>query len=663
MICAALVPLAALAISVSCSHNEPESSVPGSPISKIVCTMEDFEPDVSTKVTSKMTGKLISSTWDEGDVIAVFPSKGGDHVAFVVSDGAGTSNCVFDGQGWGLIANTTYSAFYPFHPNTHAPGAWKAVNVSYEGQAQSTKDVFNVGRFDYMACTNAAPVFAESPSGTCTFTFKHLGSLLVFDLTFPVAYALSTLSLECEGNVFTRAGTVDLSQEIAVITPTAKVNSLTLNLDSISVNANETIRLYMLTAPDTLVKPTLKVTTKSGAVMTKKYTSTYYLKAGGARSFSETMAEEEFIVVSQDNFSIKYPYNTITLDVACNKDYSINIPSGSDWVSVSDSDRYHPSFEVKINQTTKSRTATIVLQSAVSDLSKTVTITQGCLPSGKPVPVSHIMPCCRWNNNGTTFLVNNLWNSYHEYNDIYQCRDILKTIARAGIRVISIDFTNQAQWDSQWESDNFKGRLENIMQVCGEIGMEWFLFIGNLNLDPGISYWNGIAERIYNSYAQLGHYHKKDGKPLLLLFMPGTDYNSAISRASAANKTYLKNGDKFTIGTCQMNSAITPKTTDGWGYRNYSQSSDGAVRFVCPNSGVPPSDWARIDADAWSSRMDWGLLATRYIVVGSYDDTCDAIFWGIANVSASTTDCHKNAATVGDPYVYYNIVKNKLIGE
>ena len=318
-------------------------------------------------------------------------------------------------------------------------------------------------------------------------------------------------------------------------------------------------------------------------------------------------------------------------------------------------------FTCDPNPDVTNRTTTVTI--SAGGITKTVTITQGCPPADKPIPVSHIMPCCRWNNYGTTFLVNNVWNSYHEYYDLLQCRDILKTIAKAGIRVVSIDFTNQAQWDSQWESDNFKGRLENIIQVCSEIDMEWFLFIGHLGVSPGISYWNGIAERIYNSYAQLGHYHKKDGKPMLLVFMPGTDYNSAISNASSANKTYLKNGDKFTIGTCQVNSAITPKATDGWGYRNYSQSSDGAVRFVCPNSGVPPTDWARIDADAWSSRMDWGLQASRYIVIGSYDDTCDAIFWGIADVSASETECHKNAATLNDPYVYYNIVKNKLIVE
>ncbi|MBR5033679.1 MAG: hypothetical protein IKX71_00055 [Bacteroidales bacterium] len=324
---ASFVLLAVLLLAAACSVNEPEAPVSDSIIGKIVCTMEDFQLDEATKVTSTMTGKLISSTWDEGDVIAVFPSKGGDHVAFVVSDGAGTSNCVFDGQGWGLISSSSYSAFYPFHPNTHKPGEWKAVNVSYEGQAQSAKGVFSVGNFDYMACTNAAPVFSDSPSGTCTFTFKHLGSLLVFDLTFPIAADLSTLSLECDNNVFTKAGTVDLSQATAAITPTSKVNTVSMNLDGISVAANETVRFYMMSAPDTLVKPTLKVTTKSGAVMSKKYTSTYTLKTGGARAFTETFdmppIPGHILTVSPTSFLLDYKSQTITFRVTSDGAYTL----------------------------------------------------------------------------------------------------------------------------------------------------------------------------------------------------------------------------------------------------------------------------------------------------------------------------------------------------
>ena len=668
----ALFVLAVLAFVSSCSFSEPEGSAAVTKISRVECVMEDFEPDDATKVMTIKSGNNVSSTWEAGDVIGVFPDKGGDQVSFIVSAGAGTANCTFDGEGWGLIASAKYSAYYPYHTNNYGGlDAWKHIKVSYLGQSQGAKGTFGVGRYDFMACTNAVPSFADNLSGDCTFTFKHLGALLIFDVTFPASAYLSTLELVCESDVFTETGTVDLSQaqSAAAITASAMGNTLTLNLGGMAVSANETVRFYMMAAPCSMngEMPTVRATTTSGAVMSKKLNSSYNFRAGRAYTISATLAsetqpQEEVLSLSQDNFSIKYPFSEIQLNVTTNISYTISVTSGSDWVSISSYNRYSPSLEVKINNTVSARTATVLLKSKTSELSRTVTITQGCQVSG-PVPVSHIMPCCRWNNDGTTFLVNNIWNSYHEYNDISQCRSILKTIAKAGIRVVCIDYTNQAQWDSQWESDNFKGRLDNIAQVCGEIGMDWFLFIGYLSISPGISWWNTIAERIWNSYAQLNHYHYNGGKPMLLIFMPGTEYNRAINNASAADKTYLKNGDKFTIGTCQVNSAITPTTTDGWGYRNYSQSSNGAVRFVCPNSGVPPQDWARIDDAAWASRLDWGLQATKYIVIGSYDDTCDAIFWGIADVSASNTAYHKHSATVNDPYVYYNIVRQKLIGE
>lgn len=664
LVLAPLALLAALTIAVSCSHSEAEGS-----FSCVEFTIDEFEmDDVATKVATTLSGTNLTSTWEAGDVIGVFPDRGGDQISFTVASGEGTGTCYFDGHGWGLLSSVRYSAYYPYSKENFGDAdAYKNVKVSYTGQKQTSKNTFSVGRYDYLAGTNAAPVFADAhDGGSCTFNFKHLGALIILDVKFPSQASLSTLELVCTGNLFPMTGTVDLSQATASITPASKSNTLSLDLGGMSVSAGETVRFYMMSAPADLTDemPTLRAVTTSGEVMSKRLNESRNLKAGKAWSISSTLADPgqtETLLLSQDTFSLKYPFATVQLEVTTDTYYSISVIEGSDWVSVASISRFYPTFDVKINQGTASRTAKILLKSNTSDLSRTVTITQGCPPSG-PVPVSHIMPCCRWNNYGTTFLVNDFWNSYHEYNDISQCRSILKTIAKAGIRVVSVDFTNQAQWDSQWESDNFKGRLNNIAQVCSEIGMDWFLFIGNLGL-PGISYWNGIAERIWNSYAQLDHYHRNGGKPMLLIFMPGKDYNTVVSGASSANKTYLKNGDKFTIGTCQVNGPITPTKTDGWGYRNYSQSSDAAVRFVCPNSGVPPEDWARINATDWASRMDWGLQASKYVVIGSYDDTCDAIFWGIADVSASTTACHKHPDTVNDPYVYYNIVKEKLLGD
>ena len=53
--------------------------------------------------------------------------------------------------------------------------------------------------------------------------------------------------------------------------------------------------------------------------------------------------------------------------------------------------------------------------------------------------------------------------------------------------------------------------------------------------------------------------------------------------------------------------------------------------------------------------------ATEYAVVGSYDDTCDAIFWGIADCSESTrVKHHANPETVDDPYFYYETVTRTI---
>ena len=60
--------------------------------------------------------------------------------------------------------------------------------------------------------------------------------------------------------------------------------------------------------------------------------------------------------------------------------------------------------------------------------------------------------------------------------------------------------------------------------------------------------------------------------------------------------------------------------------------------------------------------MKWVLQATEYAIIGSYDDTCDAIHWGMADSRHSITPYHVNEATVEDPYIYYNIVRKAILG-
>ena len=239
--------IAAIAIlAIGCNSADIDTS--DKSVRKFVFNIEDFQPDVATKTNTVISGTNISSTWSEGDKIGVFPDMGGDQVSFTVSSGAGTGTCTFNGHGWALVSAAKYSAYYPFSADNYGDtDAYKKVNVSYCGQSQTVKNAFGVGNFDYLACTKATPSFTDSnnPGGTCTFNFKHLGAILVLDITFPKAAHLSSLELVCNNDLFPEAGTVDLSQDTSEITPTAMGNSLTLNLGGMSVSANETVRFFI----------------------------------------------------------------------------------------------------------------------------------------------------------------------------------------------------------------------------------------------------------------------------------------------------------------------------------------------------------------------------------------------------------------------------------
>ena len=392
---ALLAFVAVLSVASSCSFNEPEGSADGTKISKIECVMEDFVQDDATKVTTIKSGNNISSTWDEGDVIGVFPDKGGDQVSFTVSGGAGTANCSFNGEGWGLIADATYSAYYPYHTKNYGGvNAWKNIKVSYAGQSQSAKNTFGVGKYDFMACTNAVPSFAEELSGKCTFTFKHLGALLILNVTFPNAAYLSTLELICDSDVFTEAGTVDLSatQSAAAITSTAQGSTLTLDLNGMSVSANETVTFYMMAAPCNMngAMPTVKATTTSGQEMTKQLTSSYNWRAGRAYTISATLSSPSSATPTlRSTPSAFYPDHqeqNLTLRVVSNQNYTIT-PTVS-WLTKVSETVINASvkeyvYKLNHNNARTSRTGQITLTGET--LTKAVSVTQSGFTPSVPV--------------------------------------------------------------------------------------------------------------------------------------------------------------------------------------------------------------------------------------------------------------------------------------
>ena len=385
-----------------------------------------------------------------------------------------------------------------------------------------------------------------------------------------------------------------------------------------------------------------------------------------------------YLYLSSETLNLDREGGSATLYVSTNAPYTYTCDAG--WITltkiageVEDEDKIVLTFSG--NATYEARTATLTITSERLGSRKVAIVQRGRYAehvSHTCIPICHIMPCCRANNAGTKFLVNGSWNSNHDYQQIEDVRGILQNIKDAGINIVCIDFTNASQWDDFGQSALHNGdggefwykfgpMLDNIVRVCAEKEMKYCLFLGNTQVSTTtLDYWNFIAGVVLERWASdpnYLHYGYGDDRPMLVMFVPGSRLASQLRNAPASQKNNLQ---QFHIGTCQINTPITPTTTDGWGYRNYSASSDGKVRFACPNSGVPPQDWARVDAAEWKSRMTWVLGATEYAVIGSYDDTCDAIFWGIADVRGSITECHRNASTEGDPFIYYNIVRDSL---
>lgn len=270
-------------------------------------------------------------------------------------------------------------------------------------------------------------------------------------------------------------------------------------------------------------------------------------------------------------------------------------------------------------------------------------------------PCAHILICCRENNAGIKFLVNGKWIEHHNYKDVEQVSDILQKIKDAGIKTVIVDMTNESQWEQYW--DEFEPMVDNIQQVCRQKELQFFLFIGAAG---DFAIWNEKAERIWKQWAQKPTYRRYgfgDDRPILLVFQPADMYWERYDKAPDSLKTYLS---RFHIGTTQVNDPILPGVSDGWGYRNYSQSVDGKVRFASPNGGVGPESWYHVSESVWKDRVNWAQEAEHYSIYGSYDDTCDGIHWGIADTEG--TDRTQNKYPEDQPHVYYDVLKEALTG-
>ena len=282
--------LPALALVFSCAQ---EAEMPMGHKAAVRATVPDFveEPGSRTTITPTATG--MSFAWAEGDQLAIYGPSGKtmtnfDIDATTISTDAKTAD--FENCEFALRKGSTYFAVYP-KDYSQLRAATFAVN--YQNQRQTSDgSTTHLAKIDYL--TSSAAVTTEN---SCNFTFSHLGAIIRIKVNVNTETNVKSLSLTAENNVFTTAGTVDLTVATPTVTSTATSHTVTLLLgegnDGLDVNG--TLTAYLMTPPVNLVGDNLTL-----SVATDGDTYTFPLtgkdiKAGNAFAYSVNLVKHEFV--------------------------------------------------------------------------------------------------------------------------------------------------------------------------------------------------------------------------------------------------------------------------------------------------------------------------------------------------------------------------------
>ena len=215
----------------------------------VVMRAHNFEwaenPPTKTNLSISDTDGAVFS-WSEGEIVGIYPDVG-TQVRFPIIDGAGanTQTAKFTGGGWAVKGAHKYMAYYPFIPDMDLDKT--KIPVDYRGQKQhGNSNTAHLGAFDYMAAAGSAP-----SDGEVSFDFRHMGSLLMLNLTVPKIGEYNQLVLSTHGrNPFITQGTIDITASIPGITATAWSNEFVVNLSNIiTTTVNQNVIIYVLIPP------------------------------------------------------------------------------------------------------------------------------------------------------------------------------------------------------------------------------------------------------------------------------------------------------------------------------------------------------------------------------------------------------------------------------
>lgn len=222
-------------------------------IKEFSITVPDIQDDINTR--SILTEEL-KFKWQKSDTIGIFP-KEGSQTYFVMASEQESNTAIFNGGGWALKPNYTYSAYYPFSRKYFADDNKSSIILDYRGQVQEgNNNSAHLGAYDYLASDAVTPNVGEF-----NLIMKRLGSILRFKLKMPKVGTYTKLTLSAEDEVFVETATLDISGSKPVVSPKKLSKTISLYLNEVSTTKeDEELTFYMITSPVDLSSQSLTVT-------------------------------------------------------------------------------------------------------------------------------------------------------------------------------------------------------------------------------------------------------------------------------------------------------------------------------------------------------------------------------------------------------------------
>lgn len=247
------IGLALLVILSSCSA-EKESSEMYQDVKQISVQIEEMVPEGSeSRVLRNDEGKFV---WEKNDTLGIFPNVGGQVEFPIDAKFVGTSRAEFDGGGWALRNNYTYSAYCPF--NFYNRNA-QSIPVSYVVQTQNgNNSKSHLSDKIFMA---SPPV--DVVDGGLTFQMKHLCTLTELTLTLPVVATYTSVDIYTSDEILPVEVAFNLKSAELTQTNIEYSNHYTVKLNNVKTTTkNEDVTVWFATPVVVDADKTLKAVVK-----------------------------------------------------------------------------------------------------------------------------------------------------------------------------------------------------------------------------------------------------------------------------------------------------------------------------------------------------------------------------------------------------------------